>query len=199
MAIGFVVVAGWVMIAGSFPGDRRALVEIHEIVGTSTDEPMIAIGDATDGLPLIGVAVVLAAVLLWAGRPKDALFLLLGLGVAIALNPVFKELVGRSRPDLWASPESTSRYSFPSGHAAGTAALVGGLVMMVRTERRRLALAVGAVFLAVVGFSRLAVGVHYPSDLVAGWLWVGAWTTLLWSTQVSRCAGGHLADHGAAS
>jgi undecaprenyl-diphosphatase len=137
--------------------------------------------------------------LLWAGRAYDALYLLLGLGVAIALNPVFKEIVGRSRPDVWASPESTSRYSFPSGHAAGTAALVGGLVMMVGPERRRLALAIGAVVLGVVGFSRLAVGVHYPSDLVAGWLWAGAWTTLLWSTRASRRAGGHLADHGAAS
>src|SRR5688572_18193007 len=179
-SLAFVVVAGCVMIAGSFPGDRRALIALHDVLGASIDEPMIAIGDATDTLPLVGFAVVVAAVRVWKGRPMDALFLLLGIGVVCALNPVLKELVERSRPDLWASPESVSRYSFPSGHAASTAALVGGLVMMVRANQRRLTVAIGGVFLGIVGFSRLAVGVHYPSDIVAGWLWAGAWTTLLW-------------------
>ena len=179
----FLAVTGCIMIAGSFPGDRGLLIELHEVVGTSTDEPMIAIGDATDTLPLVGIAVVVAAVLLLAGRRLDALFLLLGLGVACALNPVFKEIVERARPDIRAIPVSVSQYSFPSGHAANTAALVGGLSMIVRPERRRLAVAVGGLVLAVVAFSQLALGVHYPSDLVAGWLWVGAFTTLLWSTR----------------
>ena len=182
-SLAFVVVGGCVMVAGSFPGDRRALVVLHNVVGASTDDPMIAIGDATDTLPLVGLAVVVAAVLLLAGRRTDALFLLLGIGVACTLNPVFKEIVERSRPDVWPSPESVSRYSFPSGHAANTAALVGGLVLIARPERRRLAFALGAFVLLVVAFSRLAVGVHYPSDIVAGWLWAGAWTTLLWSAR----------------
>ena len=182
-AVMFVAVAGCVMIAGSFPGDRRALVALHDVVGTSMDGPMIAVGHATDALPLVGFAVVVAALLLWARRPMDALFVLLGIGVACALNPVLKELVERSRPDVWASPESVSMYSFPSGHAAGTAALIGALVMVVRPQRRNLAVAIGGVVLVVVGFSRLAVGVHYPSDIVAGWLWTGAWTSLLWSAR----------------
>ena len=183
LSAAFVVVAGCIMIVGSFPGDRRALIALHEVLGTSMDEPMIAIGDATDTVPLVGVAVVVAAALLWTGRRIDALCLLLGLGVVCALNPVLKELVERSRPDVWVSPVSVSRYSFPSGHAANTAALVGGFVLMVRSQRRGLALAVGGLFLGAVGFAQLAVGVHYPSDIVAGWLWAGAWTAVLWSAR----------------
>ncbi|NIR39637.1 MAG: phosphatase PAP2 family protein, partial [Actinobacteria bacterium] len=38
----------------------------------------------------------------------------------------------------------------------------------------------GAVVVGLVGFSRLAIGVHYPSDILAGWLWVGAWAALVW-------------------
>ena len=178
-------VAACVMIAGSFPGDRRALVALHDVVGTSMDDLMVAVGDATDTAPLVGFAAAVAALLLWARRPMDASCLLLGVGVACSFNPVLKEVVERSRPDVWASPESVSRYSFPSGHAAGTAALVGGLVMVVRSRRRRLALSIGAVVLGVVAFSRLAVGVHYPSDIVAGWLWAGAWIALLWSARAS--------------
>jgi membrane-associated phospholipid phosphatase len=181
--LAFLAVTGCIMIAGSFPGDRGLLIELHEVVGTSMDDPMIAVDNATNTGPLVGLAVVLAVVLLSAGRRMDALFLLLGLGVSCVLNPALKEVVERARPDVWESPVSVSQYSFPSGHAANTAALVGGLLMIVRPERRRLAVAVGGLVLAVVAFSQLALGVHYPSDLVAGWLWVGAFTTLLWSTR----------------
>ena len=72
------------------------------------------------------------------------------------------------------------RYSFPSGHAANTAALVGSLVMILRSRWARVVGAVvGAAALLLVGYSQLELGRHYPSDLLAGWLWAGAWIGLL--------------------
>jgi membrane-associated phospholipid phosphatase len=96
--------------------------------------------------------------------------------VVWAVNPLLKELVGRSRPDLWPLPPDVSEYSFPSGHAANTAALVGALVLILR---RRLGVILGVCVLLVVGWAQLALGRHYPSDVLAGCLWALAWVYLL--------------------
>jgi membrane-associated phospholipid phosphatase len=116
-------------------------------------------------------------------RRRDAAYFFAGVAMVWAVNPVLKEIVRRSRPDLWPLPESISQYGFPSGHAANTAALIGGLVMILHSRRAGLVGAgVGAVVLAVVGLSQLVLGLHYPSDLVAGWLWAFAWISFLWNT-----------------
>jgi undecaprenyl-diphosphatase len=69
-----------------------------------------------------------------------------------------------------------SEYSFPSGHAANTAALVGALVLILR---RRLWMIAGAAVLIVVGLSQLVLGRHYPSDVLAGWAWALTWVYVL--------------------
>ena len=75
-------------------------------------------------------------------------------------------------------------FRFPSGHAANTMALYLAAVMVLDTHRWRTAIVtLGAAAVGVVGFSRIAIGVHYPSDVLAGWLWVGAWAVLLWPSQ----------------
>ena len=128
------------------------------------------------GFVAVGVVVVLLVLRRWA----DALFFVAGVGVVWVVNPLLKELVGRPRPDLLQLPASTSEYSFPSGHAANTAALVGSLVLILPSLRTRVFCAVvGAAVLMLVGLSQLELGRHHPSDLLAGWLWAGAWIGLV--------------------
>ena len=65
--------------------------------------------------------------------------------------------------------------AFVTVYFAGLALLLGLLLVISRPDIRRWTLTGGAVAVAIVGFSRLAIGVHYPSDLVAGWLWIALW------------------------
>ena len=136
--------------------ERDVLTWLH-------DDSTVARGvDALTGLtPLAAVAVVTLAVLLILRRWRDALFFTAGVGVVWAVNPMLKQLFGRSRPDLWPLPPEVSEYSFPSGHAANTAALVGALVLILR---RLPVLLLGAVLVLLAGWAQLALGRHYPDS-----------------------------------
>jgi membrane-associated phospholipid phosphatase len=92
---------------------------------------------------------------------------------AWGLSNLLKELVGRARPVLDQPVESASGFSFPSGHAANTAAMTTALVVLVwpslRSRALRVAAVAGAAVLTVAtGVDRVMLGVHYPSDVVAG-------------------------------
>ena len=154
-------------------GERDILIWLHDEDATAAQ----LISDLTELGPLGAVALVVLAALLLLRRWADAAFFVAGAGVVWAVNPLLKELVGRSRPDVWPLPPDVSEYSFPSGHAANTAALVGALVLLL--HRRLPAVLLGAAVLLVVGWSQLALGRHYPTDVLAGWLWALAWVGVL--------------------
>jgi membrane-associated phospholipid phosphatase len=176
------VLAVWIAEEGTVPGERRVLIQMHDASGTTLDRVAQATNDITNLTPLVVVAAGVLVALLVMRRWREAAYFLAAVAVVWSVNPVLKEIVRRTRPELWPLPESVSQYGFPSGHAANTAALIGGLVMILRTRRARvIGAAVGAVVLVIVGLSQLILGLHYPSDLVAGWLWAFAWISVLWN------------------
>jgi membrane-associated phospholipid phosphatase len=124
------------------------------------------------------VVVVAVAWLLRRGRVNEAaLVALSAVGIEL-LNGGLKLLFHRPRPEL--AYVHLDTYSFPSGHAAGTAAIYGVLFYVVassfRSVRARVAMALGYVVLvAVVGFSRLYLEAHYLSDVLAGASLGAAW------------------------
>ena len=97
----------------------------------------------------------------------------LGIGLAtLLLVEGLKAAVGRPRPMLWPRLVDVHAPSFPSGHALGSAALYGFLAVVLsrRFPARRPAFHAAAVLMALyVGGGRLYLGVHWPSDVVAGW------------------------------
>jgi len=102
-------------------------------------------------------------------------------GVAIIgsalLNLGAKPLFARDRPSLWESIAPEGNYSFPSGHAMGSMTLACVLVLLCWWTRVRWPVCVAAiVFVTLVGASRVYLGVHYPSDILAGWAAAIAWT-----------------------
>lgn len=140
-------------------------------------------------LTAVGSTVVLgaltAAVLgyfLLRGRVGLALFTLVAVGGGAALSFGLKVVVDRPRPDLEAVAQVFTA-SFPSGHAALSAVTfltLGALVTRTEPVRRLRCYYVGLATAAtvIVGLSRLYLGLHYPSDIVAGWLVGAAWGAL---------------------
>lgn len=95
-----------------------------------------------------------------------------------------KALFGRARPELWTSLMPESTLSFPSGHATTSMAVACALMILAwPTKWRWPAVVGGATFTLCVGLSRLYLGVHFPSDVVAGWcvgmVWVVGVRTIL--------------------
>jgi membrane-associated phospholipid phosphatase len=187
--IAFAAIAACVAAQGQLPGDRRVLIELHAHFGTSIDQPMRVVSDLTDNVALIGVVVVVSGVLLLRARWRDAALFVATVAVVLAANPLLKEVVGRPRPDVRPPPQELSPLSFPSGHAAGTAALAGALLFVVHGRRpRSLVVIIDAAFLAIVAFSLLVLTVHYPSDVVAAWLWAVGCVAFVSSLGASRSA-----------
>jgi undecaprenyl-diphosphatase len=110
-------------------------------------------------------------------RFRDGLFFGLAVVGSAALNIAAKNHYARVRPDLWISLAPETTYSFPSGHAMGSATLSVAIILLSWPSRWRWAVIVaGVAFVLAVGLSRIYLGVHYPSDILAGWTAAMAWT-----------------------
>jgi membrane-associated phospholipid phosphatase len=107
---------------------------------------------------------------------RDGLFFGIAVIGSAALNIVAKIYFARLRPDLWLSLAPETTYSFPSGHAMGSATLGMALIILCWPTRWRWPTMVAAtLFVFLVGVSRVYLGVHYPSDIIAGWSAASAW------------------------
>ncbi|GHA70121.1 phosphatase PAP2 family protein [Cognatilysobacter bugurensis] len=167
--------------------------EIHDQEAIDFDEPILRYAramasDALDpaillitrlgfahGVIPFDIALILALALRrWYREATFATIALAGSGL---LNTAAKYSFARERPTLWESIAPEVTYSFPSGHAMGSATLACVLVLLAwRTRWRWPVLLATLAFTVAVGFSRVYLGVHYPSDILAGWAAASAWT-----------------------
>jgi membrane-associated phospholipid phosphatase len=173
---------------GGIGWDEPILRYVHRHATPGRDTAMEVVSAAGYAYGVVPMAFVVAAVLLALRQRGNALFWAVAVGGAGALNQGAKLFFHRTRPDLWLSPAPEHTYSFPSGHAMGSMALVAALAVLAWPTRWRWwALVGGSVFTLLVGFSRVYLGVHYPSDVVAGWS-----ASLAWVLGVSQAAYGQL-------
>ncbi|MFC3717866.1 phosphatase PAP2 family protein [Deinococcus metalli] len=122
-------------------------------------------------VPMGAVFMVIVLGLRFMQRRPQALFALLGLGSAVGIAFGMKVLFHRPRPELWTRLVSESGPSFPSGHTTVAAALVTFVVLLAwHSSWRWPALVLGVVYAGLMGYSRLVLGVHFPTDVLAGWL-----------------------------
>jgi undecaprenyl-diphosphatase len=178
--------------------DHGVADQLNDFV--SARGPLVTVLQAlTDlgGRPIMMWLVGIVAVgLLIRGQRRLAVYLLVtGVG-ALILDPSLKLLVGRIRPAVDVPVASAPGNSFPSGHALGATVAYGALLLIflpVASRRlRALAIWVFAAIVVLVGFTRVALGVHYVSDVVAGWLlglaWLGvtAYAFRLWRRETGR-------------
>lgn len=130
------------------------------------------------GLVFLPVVVLLVRRRAW----WTASWLVTAVVLVTPLTTLLKALFGRVRPDF---AEGGARYeslSFPSGHASGIATLVTvGLILvwpLLAMRARRWLLAVGVLLVVLVGLTRIWLGVHYLSDVLAGWALGTSWSLL---------------------
>jgi undecaprenyl-diphosphatase len=111
---------------------------------------------------------------------SKALFLGLVMAGTGAANVVLKLFFERQRPDLWQQIVKETTFSFPSGHAMGSMAIGLTVVLLAWHTRFRIPVLIAAIFYVLfIGFSRLYLGVHYPTDIAAGWLLAAGWVSIL--------------------
>lgn len=100
------------------------------------------------------------------------------------LAEAIKVAVSRPRPDFAPYPVPVSSFSFPSGHATNSMLAYGALALAMAPPRHRPAVLTAAVILSIaVGLTRPYLGVHWPSDILAGWMLGGAVLVLAWSVR----------------
>lgn len=135
-------------------------------------------------IPLFLTIFLLGACFYWKKWKAESLFVVGSLVAMGIFSSAFKLLYQRPRPDLdWLV--DTFGYSFPSWHAASTClvALVLGVICRQRLGKTWLAYTgqlVLAILAVLVGLSRVYVGVHYPTDIVGGWLLAGVLVCLIY-------------------
>ena len=127
-------------------------------------------------LPLLAAVVTVFFVEGW--RLSATLLLISTVG-GFLLTTFLKEVFERPRPELFYSGYSASFYSFPSGHATVAVGFYGALTLILAYRLRGFArwvvVGVGVSLVLLIGFSRLYLGVHYPTDVLAGYLAAPLW------------------------
>lgn len=135
-------------------------------------------------LTMITIAV--AGYLVLTGKSRAALDVCVAIGTGILLSSLLKYGFDRPRPDLVPHGSYVYTTSFPSGHSMMSAVVyltLGALIARVQPGMRVKAYVLSlAIFLTVlIGVSRVYLGVHWPTDVLAGWVVGAAWALLWWA------------------
>jgi undecaprenyl-diphosphatase len=189
---GFIALASEVMDGDTKALDTKILVALRK-----ADDPSRPIGPAWVENLFLDLTALGGPTVLWLVVVSVVGFLVLQTRYRTAIvigataasgeiaNFVLKNLFVRPRPDVVPHLRYVTSTSFPSGHAMESAIIyltLGAMLMRLAERRITKLYCIGmAVFLTlIVGISRVYLGVHYPTDVVAGWLFGFFWASLCW-------------------
>ena len=156
-------------------------------ITTKISKALSVVGSQGVLVPIVISACVLLAM---RGVARTAVAVAVSAAGGIALSNIVKLIVNRPRPGLVHLVHVTSS-SFPSGHATQAAAILPALALAVVAlgVPRTAAFVVTGLAAIAIGVSRVLLGVHYPSDVIAGWLLGGTWFALTYLVLINRSAG----------
>jgi undecaprenyl-diphosphatase len=192
----FVQLAGEVRAGSALAFDRALLLamrtpgDLSDPVGPGWFEEMARDFTALGSLGVLALAsVAVVGYLLITGLRASALLVVVAVGGGALVSTLLKNAFGRARPDLVPHAMEVYTHSFPSGHAmlSAVAYLTLG-ALLVRLQARRRAkvyvLVVAVLLTLLVGASRVYLGVHWPSDVLAGWSLGACWAVLCWAAML---------------
>lgn len=173
-----------IILAMRVPGNPAQPLGPHWLPSAVRD--VTALGSTT---VLTLVVLVTASFLSLRRRFRSALLVLGATALGALAVTLVKALIARSRPDLVERLMEEASHSFPSGHAANSAivylTLATLLFPVVRGWRMRgFVLAVAMLLVGLIGISRVYLGVHWPSDVLAGWAFGACWALLWWGIEL---------------
>jgi undecaprenyl-diphosphatase len=195
LVLAFVWVSDLVVEGTTQHFDERVLRSLRR-----SDDPSLPIGPAWlriaalditalgSGTVLGLVVAVIAGFLLLQGLRRTAGFIVVASVGGWLLNALLKELFQRPRPGVVPHLSEVMTLSFPSGHAMTSAAVyltLGALLMRLADRRatKIYCMACAMLIAVLVGITRVYLGVHYPTDVLAGWLVGLSWALVCWLVE----------------
>jgi len=174
-AVVFLELAGDVWLNEGFDWDAPLMLAIHQHSHPWLDNVFIAVTQTAGLLILLPLSV--AVIVFWRrGEQLEAITLLAAFGGSVAINALLKVIFARPRPTVFPPLTVETSYSFPSGHTMSAVAFYGLLAVFLWRRRRYGWALLSGLWPLAVGFSRIYLGVHYPSDALAalavGLLWL---------------------------
>lgn len=164
----------------------RNPADVNDPIGPRTLEEAMRDVTAFGGFTALTIVTVVAAVaFLIHGRRRHALVLVGAVLLAQVTSELAKVIYARPRPDLVSHGSYVYSGSFPSGHSMLSAATYLTLAMLIaslepKPGAKRMVYGVAIGLMLAVGFSRVYLGVHWPSDVLAGWSLGAAWSLAAW-------------------
>jgi|SRR6056297_914286 len=160
--------------------------QLDDPIGPAWVEEVVRDITALGGLGV--VVLVTAAVcgyLVLARARAQALLVLVAVAGGAGISTLLKLLFDRARPDLVAHGMHAYQASFPSGHSMVSAVVyltLGALLARLQSRRREqiYVMSIAAALVVLVGLSRVYLGVHWPSDVAAGWAAGAGWAAICW-------------------
>jgi undecaprenyl-diphosphatase len=192
LLITFSLIAEEVMEGEPLAFDRTVLLAFRQPSNPSVPIGPPSLQEAARDVTALGSTIVLGIVLfavvgyMFIARKRAEAWLMLGAVLGgVALNNILKFSFARPRPDLVAPAARVFTPSFPSGHAtmsAITYLTLGALLAHTHASRpmRIYFMSLAALLTVLVGLSRVYLGVHYPTDVLAGWCIGTAWAMACW-------------------
>ncbi len=183
----FLKLAEDVWLNEGFAWDATIMLGIHSLSRPWLDKLFWLITQT--GGPLIVLPVVGTAVWFWQHNQRIETWLILAsFGGTTLLNSLLKLLFARPRPNVFPPLMTETSYSFPSGHAMSAVAVYGLLALLLWQRGQRGWAALAGLWVPLVALSRVYLGVHYPSDVLASLALGTIWLVIVWFTHTGQHA-----------
>lgn len=187
----FALIADEVLDGETSTFDSSILLWINARASPVLDQFFITLTDLGGATFIAALTAVIVAFLIYKKLYYKALLMLTAVGGAAVLNLILKGVFERARPDLWAHLVTEDSFSFPSGHAMASSIFAFAIIAVLWGSKwQPLAVGLGIIYIFLVGFSRLYLGVHFPTDILAGWAvslaWVSAVAGIIYTHSYRR-------------
>ena len=162
--------------------DEHVRAMIHEHSSPLLTRIMQSLSLLGSPVSLASLTVVSFLIFRQSGWNRGAILLAVCMVGAEVLDQVLKLSFRRARPVPYFHLLAPNSYSFPSGHALLSFCFFGVVASLISARLRNVTarvavLIVAAVLIALIGFSRIYLGVHYPTDVIAGYIAAFIWVT----------------------
>ncbi len=157
-----------------FSWDAPIILGIHSLSNPTLDALMKLVTQ-TGSAGAIAIVLILAGWFFWKHRQVDAFSILSAFGGAVGINALLKLIFARPRPYLFPPLVVETDFSFPSGHVTAAVAVYGFIAFLLWKNRHRVWAVLSAMWVLAVAFSRIYLGVHYPSDTLAAMAFTSLW------------------------